>query len=76
MKAPTITYGAIANGTLYTITKHDDYYSLWFIDALPTDMSIDGVENFMEENCNDGCSISGTYEQVMYELATLIADLQ
>lgn len=69
-----LTYG-ICNETFYLIEAIDDYYSFWFVDAIPNDMTIKGIENFMEENCLEGCSVTGSFEFVMNELANLITDL-
>lgn len=76
MEDKIITYG-VCEETFYVIQSHNngEYYSLWFVDEVPLDMTEKGIENFMAEFCLDGCSVSGTFEQIMYELTNLIIDL-
>lgn len=69
-----ITYG-ICDDTFYLIEKLGDNYSLWWIDDIPTDMTGKGIENFMAENCTDGCFVYGDFNLIMNELAKLITDL-
>lgn len=69
-----LTYG-ICGKTFYVIESIADYYGIWFIDKIPTDMSTEGIENFIEENCLAGCSVSGTYDEIMHDFANLITDL-
>lgn len=68
-----IVYG-MCNKTFYVIHSHDNgnYYSIWYIDKTPTDMTRKGIEYFMLENCNEGISVAGTYRQIMDEFSDLI----
>lgn len=74
MEHKIITYG-ICDDTTYVIEAIDDYYSLWFVDEIPVSITAKGIEDFIEENCLKGCSVTGDFKFVMKELEKLITDL-
>lgn len=75
MQNNMIVHGVISNNTFYAIQSHDGNYSIWFIDLVPMDMTPNGIADFMAEHCLDGCSVCGSYEEVITELKNLIIDL-
>ena len=47
------------------------YYSLYTVEAMPYNMQMETIEQFIEEHDTDGGSIAGTWEDVMEELMDL-----
>ena len=56
-------------------TPEESYFSLYYVDVIPKDMSLSGVEEFMIENCDDGGNVAGSWEQISDEFETLLREI-
>ena len=73
IESKIIVYG-MCNKSFYVVQSHDNgnYYSIWYINKAPVDMTNKGIEDFMLENTNDGVSVAGSYRQIMDEFLDFI----
>lgn len=77
MKHQMICYG-VCGEDFFCVQKHtnntEEYFSLYMVDAIPTDFTPGGIELFLMDNAALGCSVSGTRDQVISELNDFISE--
>lgn len=69
-----VVWGVILQrNKFFIIYKLENYWNLYIVDDIP--VTGQSVEDFMESHIDDGCSLSGTLEEIMDEFRVILADM-
>ena len=69
---PRLISYAICDGAFLAIQQHVTYFSLYVVDRQPEDLSLKTVSEFLCNNQHLGSSVSGSWEQIIDELESLL----